>query len=217
MPIRNRDTPIRPLATRIAAVHSPRSHSLTDAVALHRQLPIVRAASWYHVVNRGVDGSSPFPTPDARDRFVSTLERIAYRFAVELHAYCALESHYHVLVRADESEARRAFDRLDHECSETTDGARFRRMAQGRHLLQVTRYIHRNPVEAGLVGRPGEWRWSSYRAYLDLLRTPPWLRTAAVLGWLGSIGARKRYRCCVKALDVNMAHAMTYEDHGATR
>ena len=184
-----------------------------------RQLPVVRAPTWYHVVNRGIDGSSLFPTPDARDRFVSALERIAYRFAVELHAYCVMESHYHVLARAEESELRRAFDELDSECSLMTDAARFRLMAFGRHMLQVTRYIHRNPVEAGLVFRPGDWRWSSYLAYVDSLRARPWLRSAAVLGCLGSIGGRQRYRRLVEKADMNMSYkyVMTYEDHGATR
>jgi REP element-mobilizing transposase RayT len=200
------------------AVHSERFHPLASTALVPRQLPIVRAASWYHVVNRGVDDSSLFPTPEARNGFVSALERIAYDFAVELHAYCAMESHYHALARAEESELRRAFEELDIECRLTTDGARFRSMVFGRHMLQVTRYIHRNPVEAGLVPRPGDWRWSSYRAYVDPRHAPPWLRTAAVLGCLGSIGGRQRYRRYVE-VDINMSrpYVMTYEDHGASR
>jgi hypothetical protein len=63
----------------------------------------------------------------------------------------------------------------------------------GRHLLRVTRYIHRNPVEAQLVADPADWPWSSYRGYLDPLDGPPWLRTDAVLSWLG-FGARQKYR-----------------------
>jgi len=152
------------------------------------------------VVIRGIDRSSLFPTPEARDEFVSTLERIAYRFAVEFHAYCAMETHYHVLARGEESELRRAFDELNTECSLITDTVRCRRMVFGRHLLQVTRYIHRNPVEAGLARRPGDWRWSSYRAYVDPLRALPWLHSSAVLGCLGSIGGRQRYRRYVECL-----------------
>jgi hypothetical protein len=67
-------------------------------------------------------------------------------------------------------------------------------LALGRHLLHVTRYIHRNPVEAGLVPHPADWPWSSYRGYLDGGAAPRWLRTRAVLGWLGSLGPRERYR-----------------------
>jgi REP element-mobilizing transposase RayT len=171
------------------------------------------------VVNRGLDGSTLLPTPEARDRFVSALEQIARHFPVELHAYCAMESHYHVLARADESDLLLAFSDLDGTCPRTTDTPRHRRMVSGRHLLQVTRYIHRNPVEAGLVRRPEDWGWSSYGAYLDPARTPPWLHTAAALGWLGSIGPRQRYRRYVERVDINMSvpYALTYEDHGATR
>lgn len=164
-----------------------------------RQLPLVRAAGWFHAVNRGADGASLFPTPEARDRFVETLGRIAYEFAVELHAYCAMETHFHLLARADEPELVRAMEVLGREAASERERARVRRMALGRHLLQVTRYIHRNPVEAGLVRRPEDWRWSSYRAYLDPLCAPPWLRSTSVLGWLGSIGVRQRYRRIVEA------------------
>ena len=200
MPIRNPATPARPTSTGDRALAFEGSYRLAGNVPVPRQLPIVRAASWYHLVNRGIDRSRLFPTPETRDEFVSTLERIAYRFAVELHAYCAMESHYHVLARAEESELLRACDELDARCALTTDGARFRRMAFGRHLLGVTRYIHRNPVEAGLVRRPGEWRWSSYRAYVDPRHAPAWLRSVAVLGSLGSIGARQKYRRYVEGL-----------------
>ena len=77
------------------------------------QLPRVRAASWYHVANRGIERSALFPTSKARDEFVSRLGEIASGFAAELNAYCVLESHYHVLVRGEESELRRAFAWLD--------------------------------------------------------------------------------------------------------
>ena len=97
-----------------------------------------------------------------------------------------------------DADLRRAFLKLDADCSLTAEGARFRRMVFGRHLLQVTRYIHRNPVDAGLVPRPGDWRWSSYAGYVNSLEAPPWLRSTAVLGCLGSIGARHRYRVLVE-------------------
>lgn len=161
-------------------------------------LPLVRAATWYHGCNRGLDDAPLLPTPDARDAFVSALGHVARHFVVELHAYCAMETHYHVLARAEEVELRRALDEIDRRCGLTTDTARLLPMKFGRHLLQVTRYIHRNPVEAGIVSRPGEWRWSSYRAYADSLCRPPWLRSSAVLGCLGSIGGRKLYRRLVE-------------------
>jgi REP element-mobilizing transposase RayT len=139
-----------------------------------------------------LNGSALFPTPREADAFVTALGEIAERFAVEIHSYCAMGNHYHLLVRAQEDELLQAIAKL--EAGFTTENARLLRMALGRHLLQVTRYIHRNPVEAGLVQRPEGWPWSSYRGYVDRLAAPVWLRTDAVLGWLGPIGARQRYR-----------------------
>ena len=163
-----------------------------------RPLPIVRAGGWYHVTNRGVDGSALFPTVEAKEGFILALGEIAYGFAVEVHAYCAMENHFHLLARGLEPELRQAALRLEAACPSVTEAVRLRRMATGRHLLQVTRYIHRNPVDAGLVRRPGEWPWSSYRGYLDPLDGPPWLRSNVVLGWLGSIGCRQQYRRLVE-------------------
>ena len=157
-------------------------------------LPKVHAGSWYHVTNRGVNGSVLFPTSREAEAFVTILGEIVAGFAVEIHAYCAMGNHYHLLARAQEEELLQAIGLLELAIAANTEGARLRRMAVGRHLLQVTRYIHRNPVEAGWVQRPEDWPWSSYHGYLDRLEAPFWLRTDAVLGWFGSIGARQRYR-----------------------
>ncbi len=165
---------------------------------MNSTLPLVRAGSWYHVMNRESIGAPPLSTPEAKDRFVTSLGEMAYTAAVEIHAYCAMENHYHVLVRGDEDDVRRAFAALDDRCEIASDGVRLRRMALGRHLLQVTRYIHRNPCEAGLVIRPDAWTWSSYRGYLDPLDGPPWLFSRVALGWLG-VGGRQRYRTYVDA------------------
>jgi hypothetical protein len=62
------------------------------------------------------------------------------------------------------------------------------------HLVQASRYIHRNPVEAGLVVAPWQWPWSSAQAYLGLTRTPTWLHTEAILEMLGPNDARRKYR-----------------------
>ena len=161
---------------------------------MSRPIALVRAGGWYHVTNRGVDRAPLFKEPHEAAAFVAALGEIAARFAVEIHAYCAMGNHYHVLFRAQEEELLRAIATLEAGLRSSVGRARLRRMAVGRHLLEVTRYIHRNPVAAGLVRRPQDWAWSSYRGYLDGLDAPPWLRSDAVLGWLGSIGRRQLYR-----------------------
>jgi len=50
------------------------------------------------------------------------------------------------------------------------------------HGMELIRYVHNNPVRAGIVERASESGWSSHRAYLGLERAPDWLSTEAVLG-----------------------------------
>ena len=157
-----------------------------------RKLPVVRAGAWYHVTQRGLEGSTLFPTAPEADAFVTRLGQIAEQFPVEIHAFCAMGTHYHLLVRAQECELREAIKDL--EDGYVTESPRLLPMSFGRHLLQVTRYIHRNPVEAGLATGPEDWPWSSLPGYLDRLDAPGWLRTDAVLGWLGQFGTREKYR-----------------------
>lgn len=156
--------------------------------------PVVRSGGWFHVMNRGSGGMSILPRQGDGSPFVAGLGEISERLLVDIHAYCVMGTHYHLLARAEEAELRQAVAILESGLPGSVGRVRLRRMALGRHLLQVTRYIHRNPVEAGLVARPEDWPWSSYRGYLDRLECPPWLRTEAVLGWLGSYGPRQRYR-----------------------
>jgi REP element-mobilizing transposase RayT len=144
-------------------------------------------------MNRGVEGSTLFATPGHAATFVTTLGDVAAQQPIEIHAYCAMGNHYHLLARAQEHDLRDALVELEAVIPVKTARARLLPMRFGRHLLHVTRYIHRNPVDAGWVERPVDWPWSSYRAYLDRLQAPAWLRTRAVLGCLGSIGAREAY------------------------
>jgi hypothetical protein len=79
------------------------------------------------------------------------------------------------------------------------------------HLVQASRYIHRNPVDAGLVAEPWQWPWSSAQAYLGLVRTPAWLHTEAILEMLGPHEARLRYRELL-AEDVDAATRAAYAE-----
>ncbi len=62
------------------------------------------------------------------------------------------------------------------------------------YLLQVSRYIHRNPLEAGLTARLNDYRWSSYPAYLGRVTPPPWLVTQTVLAMIGQRDKSRRYQ-----------------------
>lgn len=54
------------------------------------------------------------------------------------------------------------------------------------YLTTVVEYVHRNPLEAGIVGRPADYRWSSYASYLGMRRPPSFLHLGLVLGMYGN-------------------------------
>ena len=53
------------------------------------------------------------------------------------------------------------------------------------YLLELVRYIHLNPVQAGLVRKPEQYAWSSHRAFPERGSSPDWLTKEEVLGRLG--------------------------------
>ena len=69
------------------------------------------------------------------------------------------------------------------------------------HAWELTRYVHLNPCRAGLALDPFQYRWSSYRFYLDSSRAPDWLDWRTVLAEFSGTeaGARIAYKRYVEA------------------
>ena len=66
------------------------------------------------------------------------------------------------------------------------------------YLLNVSRYIHLNPVSAGVASLAEEYQWSSYRAYTGIAATPEWLQTKFVLNMFGKHQQQKLCRLFVE-------------------
>jgi hypothetical protein len=151
-------------------------------------------------MNRVSEGEIWLNDPAEASSFVAQLERICAEFPIDVHAYCVLPRHFHLLVRAEPAPLRAALSRLQaHAGFPGRAAPRALPVTFGRHLTGVSRYIHLNPVLAGLVRRPDHWPFSSFRAYLGDLAAPRFVVTAAVLGRFGTIGARHRHRAYVYA------------------
>jgi putative transposase len=148
---------------------------------------------WYHVMNRGVARQETFHSDADRVEYGRLLGVGHERFGVEIHAYCLLPNHYHLLLHCPFAGlsafmhqlgsvyTRHANDRIGR------DGPLFRGrfhsipITDDRQLLATVRYIHRNALDVAGVTSPSEYRWSSHRAYLGHRRPAPWLRTDVVL------------------------------------
>ena len=162
--------------------------------------------AWYHVMNRVAGRRTVFTSDEQRQYFLSLLEETSDRFNAEWHAYCLMKNHYHLLVRTPEANLQRIMRHINglytqfYNRTEGRDGPLFRGRYKAilveaqAYWTQLSRYIHRNPLEAGLVKRLDHYRWSSYPAYIGKHTRPPWLTCQYILRSLASRGAVQAYK-----------------------
>ncbi|MGE5277091.1 MAG: REP-associated tyrosine transposase [Acidobacteriota bacterium] len=148
----------------------------------------------YHVTARGHDRTSIFREEADREKFLALLSTVRRDFGWEIHAYCLMGNHYHLLVETPMGDLSRGMKTLNGRYAQWFNGRHRRRgyLLEGRfrsvlvqkdsHLLELHRYVALNPVRAGLVDRAGDWKWSSYRATAGLGKPPEWLETDWTLG-----------------------------------
>lgn len=154
-----------------------------------RQLRILYSGAWYHVMNRGANHQAIFFRDYHRKIFTDLLQHISIVYKVEVHAYCLMTNHYHLLLRTTDPNLPEAMRYLDSVYTSRLnkdllrDGPLFRGRYKSvlveadEYLLHVSRYIHLNPLEAGLVKDLKQYRWSSYRCYIGDDKSPDWLHT----------------------------------------
>jgi hypothetical protein len=119
-------------------------------------------------------------------------------------------NHYHLLVETPLANLSRAMRHLNGVYTQRynrevkSDGPLFRGRYKAilvdvdAYLLNVCRYIHRNPIEAGLVRKAEKYPWSSYRAYIGKIRSPSWLNTQQTLSMIGVRNQVLRYKAFVE-------------------
>ena len=173
-----------------------------------RPLRIHYENAYYHVMNRGRGRQLIFPTDAYYEDFIRGLGESHQRFGVECHAYCLMSNHYHLLLKTPRANLSRAMRHIDgvytqrHNRRRKTDGSLFRGRYKAivvdadSYLLQVSRYIHRNPIELRkpLVQQLSDYSWSSYPAYIDYTEAPVWLYKGTVYDVLNSRQKYAAYR-----------------------
>ncbi len=156
------------------------------------------ADCWHHVMNRGIARRTLFENVLDMRTFLSRLALRVRAGQLELHAFCILTTHYHLLIRSPTGELSAAMCELHREYSRWFNRTRRRDgpLFRGRFVSkpvdtveyreQVVRYIDFNPVSAGLVASPSLYPHGSARAYAGL-RGPIWLRRS----WIEETVARR--------------------------
>jgi putative transposase len=126
--------------------------------------------------------------PASRDVFLSVLEKTRQKYEFEIAGYVVMPEHVHLLVSEPENgtlstavqvvkqQSSRLIGHSSLRCAKDgAPGVEKQPVWQTRFYdfnvwtedkrIEKLRYIHRNPVTRGLVAKPEEWRWSSYRFY----------------------------------------------------
>ena len=156
-------------------------------------------------MNRGARRAPIFRDPADRQLFLDWVAQAVDRFGIEVHVYCLMPNHYHLLVRSEKGRLSKAIKHftsgyvLALNKRHQWDGPVFRGgftsqlVEDEGYLRYLVAYHHLNPVRANLVRRPEEARWSSAGVYVEGSASPDWLRTAEVLSWFGSRQALAEY------------------------
>ena len=150
----------------------------------------------YHAILRGNHREAIFHHPADYQAFEEIVVTYLNRYEARLHAYCWMPNHVHLAVQVGRMPLGRLMQVVASvyarrkQRSVPTTGHLFERRYRATlvetdaYLLALVRYIHRNPVRAGLAADPTEYVWSSYCAYLEPA-PPAWLITAPTLALLG--------------------------------
>lgn len=163
---------------------------------MSRPLRIQYPNAWYHVMNRGRRGDLVFEIKDDYKRFIDVLHEAIELFALRVSAFCLMPTHYHLLVQTPDANLPRCMRHINgvytqrFNSAHSLDGQLFRGrykaivVAEDNYLLQLVRYIHRNPVRAGMVESTSDYEWSSHKGYLSRARKWDWLHKQFILSML---------------------------------
>lgn len=141
----------------------------------------------HHVIHKGHNGDAVFENVGDRQFYLDTLAALKLELNCRLLSYCLMTNHVHLIIDPGDDCGRlgRLMQRLAgrYTCffnrvkdrSGTVWNGRFRSspVQTESYLMRCCRYVDLNPVRAGIVATPDQYRWSSYNEKTG--RQPPWL------------------------------------------
>jgi REP element-mobilizing transposase RayT len=147
---------------------------------------------------RGNGGQEIFFSQEDRFRFYLLVQEGIERYGHKVHAFCLMTTHVHLAIQVGDIGLSRIIQNLAFRYTRWVNWRQSRtgHLFQGRYkavlvdadayMLELTRYIHLNPVRSGIVRGPEDYPWSGHGAYLGL-ETIPWL----TMEWVLSMFSRR--------------------------
>lgn len=175
-------------------------------ISVSRQPREYSPSGIYHIMSRGINKMAIYVDSHDRLRYIDILLRVKKATSFELYAFCLMSNHNHLLLKEANTNISKIMASINIRYSMYFNGkySRVGSLIQERfrsepiksesQLLTCARYIHNNPVKAGIVKSPGKYRWSSYHDYLDN-SGEPLLNTEFMLNLFGldSVLARSKF------------------------
>ena len=146
---------------------------------MSRPLRIEYPGAWYHMMNRGRRAENIFSNKADHTTFLELLIESAEMWNVRIAAYCMVPNHYHILLQTPDANLSRFMRHVDGVYTQRFNRSHqfFGQLFSGRYksilidadnyLLQLVRYIHRNPLQAGMVNKMEAYKWSSHKGYVS--------------------------------------------------
>jgi REP element-mobilizing transposase RayT len=150
----------------------------------------------YHVTLRGNHQQDIFFEPADRHRLSALFAEVLERFKARLHAYCYMTNHVHALVQVGDAALGGLVMRVAGQYARITQsrlhttGHLFEKryypvlVDVDQYFVTLLRYMHLNPVRAGLAKSVEAYPWSSHHAYIGA-RSEPWVTTEFGLAQFG--------------------------------
>ncbi len=173
-----------------------------------RPLRIEYPGAFYHVTSRGNERRAIFLSQKNYKRMIGYLESATERYGAQIHCCCLMSNHYHLLLETPRGNLRQILHHLNTGYTNYFNAktGRVGHLFQGRYRailvdkdhypLELSRYIHLNPVRAHMVEDPLLYPWSSYADYVGERKGRDWVKTEWIFGQISKNEkrARKGYR-----------------------
>jgi REP element-mobilizing transposase RayT len=178
-----------------------------------RPLRIEYPDAIYHVTARGIERRDIVADDRDRNKWLALLQRTVEAYRWHPFSFALMNTHYHLFVQTPDANLSTGMHYFNgsyagyfnarHSRSGHLFGGRYKTvLVEGEgHWLELSRYIHLNPVRAGIVRKPEDWKWSTFKGYCHLSHRLAWIDYGQVLAEFGgdASSGRKAYKTFVEA------------------
>jgi putative transposase len=192
-------------------------------LAMARAARIEYPGALYHIITRGNQKQRIFVDDKDRKRYMALLVALKKAYAFRLYAYVLMRNHVHLLMETGQVPLSRIMQRLTggytqhfnrrHGLTGHLFQGRYKAILcdKDSYLLELTRYLHLNPVRVKAVQDPAQYPWSSYRAYLGKGEKEEGVEVGEVLSHFGKGAGEARHQYRKLVLDgIGAGHQAAY-------